>query len=145
MGIESCESHLSLLRCFPSIAQFGINGDTEIQKEAKKAVLEDDPVEHTNAYGTLTYATAGPNTRTTQLFFNTKKEGNSFLDDQGFAPFAEIVGGIEYLARINSEYGERPNQSKITNRGQEYLDRYPNLTYIRRILEEKIEGAEDTE
>lgn len=67
------------------------------------------------------------------------------MDDQGFAPFAEVVDGIEVLDRINSEYGERPNQSKITNRGQEYLDRYPNLSYIRSILEEKVEGAEDTE
>lgn len=137
-------SHLFLLS-FCSIAQFGISGHPEIQEEAKKVVLEDDPVEHTNARGTLTYATAGPNTRTTQLFFNTKKEGNAFLDDQGFAPFAEVVDGIEVLDRINSEYGERPNQSKITNRGQEYLDRYPNLSYIRSILEEKVEGAEDTE
>ena len=107
--------------------------------------MQDDPVEHTNSRGTLTYATSGPNTRTTQLFFNLKKEGNAFLDNQGFAPFAEVVEGIEYLDRINDEYGEKPRQGQINNRGQEYLDRYPRLTYVRHVYEEKIEGAEEAE
>lgn len=77
-----------ILFLFCSIAQFGINGHPEIQAEAKQVVLQDDPVEHTNARGTLTYATSGPNTRTTQLFFNLKKEGNEFLDSQGFGKYS---------------------------------------------------------
>ena len=99
---------------------------------------------HTNSYGTLAFATSGPNTRSTQLFFNTRKEGNAFLDEEGFVPFAEVIEGMEHLERINSEYGKRPRQDKIAEKGQWYLDKnYPNLTYIRHLWEEKIENADE--
>ena len=70
------------------VVQFGIPADP---KNKRPAQLRDDPVISSNVYGTLTYATSGPNTRTTQLFINTRKAGNKFLDKQGFAPFAEVI------------------------------------------------------
>ena len=128
------------------VSQFGIRGDPNIQSQWRSSSLPDDPIRVSNSRGTVTFATAaGPNTRTTQVFVNTREEGNAFLDNQGFAPFAEVVDGFDILERINSEYGETPNQQKINNKGQEYLDRYPNLTYIRRVWEEKIESAEEAE
>lgn len=127
------------------IAQFGINGDPAVQKVAKTVVLEDEPVMHTNSRGTLSYATSGPNTRSTQIFINLRQEGNDFLDDEGYAPFAEVVEGLEHLDRIYSGYGEEPSQSRIQKRGDSYLaSNYPELTYIRHIWEEKMENVDES-
>lgn len=71
------------------IIQWGIAADPK--KFPKEPPIKDDPVKTTNARGTITYATAGANTRTTQLFINTSHKGNAFLDKQGFSPFAEVV------------------------------------------------------
>jgi cyclophilin family peptidyl-prolyl cis-trans isomerase len=68
--------------------QFGI---AAIPQNNRPAPIKDDPVVQTNARGTLTYATSGPNTRSTQLFINTNKNGNKFLDGQGFAPIGEVI------------------------------------------------------
>ena len=70
------------------VVQFGI---AAIPSNNKPNPIKDDPVLTTNARGTLTYATSGPNTRTTQLFINTRQGGNKFLDSQGFAPIGEVV------------------------------------------------------
>ena len=113
------------------IVQFGISGDPKVQEKWDADVLEDDPVHKTNARGTITYATAGPNTRTTQLFVNTRRNGNAFLDKQGFAPFAEIVEGMEFIDAIDNEYGEEPDQDAIERKGNEYLNQhFPHLSYI---------------
>ena len=72
------------------VVQFGLNGDPKVQKSWEdKGELEDDPVVSSNRRGTITFATAGPNTRTTQLFINLVD--NDFLDRQGFSPIGTIV------------------------------------------------------
>jgi cyclophilin family peptidyl-prolyl cis-trans isomerase len=70
------------------MVQFGI---AALPQNNRPASIQDDPVVETNARGTLTYATSGPNTRSTQLFINTRKGGNAFLDKQGFTPIGEVI------------------------------------------------------
>ena len=113
------------------IVQFGINGDPKVQRRWRRANLRDDrPTGHSNKKGTITFATAGPNTRTTQLFINFKDNG--FLDNMGFTPFGEVVEGMESVGKVNAEYGERPNQGAIQGEGNAYLkSEFPRMDYIK--------------
>ncbi|HCS53768.1 peptidylprolyl isomerase [uncultured Rubinisphaera sp.] len=112
------------------MVQFGISGDPKVHEKWDADVLKDDPVTQKNVRGMLTYATAGPNTRTTQLFINYGD--NTFLDGQGFAPIGKVVSGMENVDKINSEYGESPKQPYIEQLGNRYLNEYfPKLDYIK--------------
>lgn len=111
------------------IIQFGLAADPAVTKKWDRN-LADDPVTHTNRAGSVTFATAGPNTRTTQLFINLRS--NQSLDEQGFAPFAQIVDGMDVTAKIYSGYGEQPDQDAIQHQGNAYLlESYPKLDYIK--------------
>lgn len=112
------------------MVQFGINGDPAVSATWRTSTIADDPVMQSNTPGMVTFATAGPDTRTTQLFINYGN--NSGLDSMGFAPFGRIVEGMESVDAINAEYGEMPNQGQIQSTGNAYLDAsFPNLDYIR--------------
>jgi cyclophilin family peptidyl-prolyl cis-trans isomerase len=118
------------------MVQFGISGTPSVQQEWRRDVLKDDPVAQTNARGTVTYATSGPNTRATQLFINTNTKGNAFLDKQGFAPIGRVVSGMEYVDRIYDGAREKPNQGKIQKSGNAYLlAEFPELSYIKSVRE----------
>lgn len=113
------------------MVQFGIAASPEVQKEWKTKILKDDPTVMTNKRGTLTYATSGKDSRTTQLFINTRAGGNGRLDGQGFAPFGEVITGMEFVDLIQNKYGEKPGQGKIVNQGNAYLEKeFPDLSYI---------------
>src|ERR1700680_658887 len=60
------------------MAQFGIHGNPGVSAAWTSARIQDDPVKQSNKRGYVVFATAGPNTRTTQLFINFGD--NSALD-----------------------------------------------------------------
>src|SRR4051812_32643305 len=111
------------------VAQFGIPARPEVGAAWDHAYIIDDRVTQSNKRGTLTFATAGPNTRTTQIFINFSD--NASLDTQGFAPFGEVVEGMDVVDKFFAGYGEAPDQGRITAQGKAYLDRsFPNLDRI---------------
>jgi peptidyl-prolyl cis-trans isomerase A (cyclophilin A) len=119
----------------PFMAQFGINPKPAVAKAWESARLRDDPKKESNTRGRVTFATAGPNTRTTQLFVNYGD--NTFLDGQGFSPFGEVVEGMDVVDKFYSGYGEGapqgrgPEQGRLQSEGKPYLDRYfPQLDRI---------------
>jgi peptidyl-prolyl cis-trans isomerase A (cyclophilin A) len=113
------------------IVQFGIHADPKISAVWREANITDDPVTQSNRRGSLTFATSGPNSRTTQLFINFRD--NAGLDSRGFAPFGQVVAGMEFVDKINAEYGEAPNQGLIQSQGNAYLTKsFPRLDYIKK-------------
>jgi peptidyl-prolyl cis-trans isomerase A (cyclophilin A) len=111
------------------IVQFGIAADPAKTKKWDRTI-KDDPVVRTNGLGYITYATAGPNTRTTQLFINYRS--NQTLDSQGFAPFGRVIEGFEVVQKIDASHGELPDQHQIERRGNAYLKAgFPKLDYIK--------------
>jgi peptidyl-prolyl cis-trans isomerase A (cyclophilin A) len=119
------------------MVQFGVNGDPKVASVWKGARLKDDPVKVSNKRTFITFATAGPNTRTTQVFISYGD--NSNLDGQGFAPFGQVVSGMKVVDSLYSGYGEGapggrgPDQSKVQAEGNAYLtSAFPNLDYIKK-------------
>ena len=113
------------------MVQFGINGDPAVQKEWRDAKIKDDKVTQSNKRGYITFATSGPDSRTSQVFINFKD--NKFLDRMGFAPFGQVVEGMDVVEKIYSEDGESPDQSSIQSDGNAYLKKsFPKLDYIKK-------------
>ena len=119
------------------MVQFGINGDPKISTLWGTSRILDDPVKQSNLRGRISFATAGPATRTTQLFINYVD--NVRLDKSGFAPFGEVVSGMDVVERIYSGYGEGypkgngPRQDLIETQGNAYLEKdFPRLDYIKK-------------
>ena len=112
------------------VAQFGLPANPKLSGVWEAARITDDPVTQSNKRGTLSFATAGPNTRTTQIFINYGE--NARLDSMGFAPFGVVLeNGMAVADQFHSGYGERPNQGRIGAEGKAYLDReFPQLDKI---------------
>jgi peptidyl-prolyl cis-trans isomerase A (cyclophilin A) len=117
------------------MAQFGMPGDPSIGRVWSDRGIDDEPVKHSNKRGTLTFATAGPNSRTTQLFINFRD--NTQLDGMGFAPFGEVTSGMKSVDSLYKGYGEGapdgrgPDQGRIRSEGNAYLAReFPKLDSI---------------
>jgi peptidyl-prolyl cis-trans isomerase A (cyclophilin A) len=119
------------------VAQFGIHGDPKVNDKWKSASINDDPTRESNVRGAISFATRGPNTRTTQLFINFGD--NSQLDSRGFAPFAKVVEGMIVVDQLYKGYGEGapsgggPRQDLAQSQGNSYLRaQFPKLDFIKR-------------
>ena len=124
------------------MAQIGINGTPAIQSAWRDAKIADDPVKGSNKRGFVTFATGGPNTRTTQFFINFKD--NSSLDKSGFSAFGEVTSGMDVVDKLYSGYGEGaprgqgPSQGNIAAQGNTYLAKdFPKLDYVKKATIEK--------
>ena len=118
------------------MAQFGIHGNPAISSAWRGANIKDDPVKQSNKRGFVTFATAGPNTRTTQLFINFGD--NAGLDKQGFSPIGEVTKGMDIVDKLYNGYGEGaprgkgPDQGRTQAEGNAYLSKdFPKLDYIK--------------
>ena len=119
----------------PFMAQFGISGDPAVARKWSEAIIEDDPVKESNTRGMISFATAGPNTRTTQVFINYAD--NSRLNESGFSPFGRVTTGMDVVDRLYADYGEGapggngPDQFRIETEGNAYLTKdFPMLDYV---------------
>jgi peptidyl-prolyl cis-trans isomerase A (cyclophilin A) len=101
------------------VVQFGLSANPAVNRVWDHATIHDDPVVQSNKRGMLVFATAGPNTRTTQLFINFSD--NARLDGMGFAPFGNVVEGMDVVDKIFPGYRESPRQDLITDQGDAYL------------------------
>lgn len=118
------------------MCQFGIHGDPKVAAAWQAAQIPDDPVKASNTRGAITFATAGPNTRTTQLFINF--DDNRRLDGMGFSPFGKVTEGMDVVDKIYNGYGEGaprgagPDQGRIQQEGNAYLKKdFPKLDYVK--------------
>jgi peptidyl-prolyl cis-trans isomerase A (cyclophilin A) len=119
------------------MAQFGIHGDPKVSAAWRQERIQDDPVKQSNKRAYISYAMAGPNTRTTQLFINYAD--NSRLDQMGFAPIARVVEGMDVVDRLHAGYGEGapqgkgPEQGRLQMEGSAYLTKeFPQLDCIKK-------------
>lgn len=125
------------------MAQTGIHGDPTVSVKWRGATIPDDaPAGKPNARGMVSFATAGPHSRTTQFFVNFVD--NSALDSMGFTPFGQVVEGMSNLDKLYNGYGEGapggpgPDQGRLQQEGNAYLKAdYPKLDYIKTARLEK--------
>lgn len=112
------------------VVQFGLHGDPSVSKAWGNAQIKDDPVKGSNTKGSFNFASAGPNTRNTQIFINPND--NLKLDQMGFAPLGQIIEGMDVIEKLNAVEGDAfPDFGKVQMNGNAYLKaNFPNLDYI---------------
>lgn len=127
----------SFFRVLPGfMAQFGMSAYPQVSRAWENANIKDDPVTQHNRRGFVSFAMAGPNTRTTQIFINYGNNDN--LDQSGFSVFGVVTDGMDVVDKLYSGYGEGapdghgPNQELIGARGRAYLEKnFPKLDSVR--------------
>ena len=134
---EGYFTDIRFFRVLPKfMAQFGLSGNPALNAKMDSSQIPDDPVTQSNKRGMVTFATAGPNTRSSQFFINYGD--NASLDSQGFSPFGRVIDGMKVVDALYGGYGEGapngpgPSQDSIAKKGNEYLRRaFPKLDYIK--------------
>ena len=124
------------------MVQFGISGDPAVMAGWRDAPIKDDPVTQSNKRGYMTFAMAGPNTRTTQVFISFAD--NDRLDASGFSPFGRVLSGMDVVDKLNPEYGEGaprgrgPDQSRMQREGNAYLTKeFQRLDFVKKATIER--------
>jgi cyclophilin family peptidyl-prolyl cis-trans isomerase len=118
-------------------AQFGINGDPKISNAWRTQIIPDDERRESNVRGTVAFAFAVTNGRTTEIFINLK-DNSATHDPEAFVPFGKVIAGMDIADALNTEYGETAGggiragkQEPLFQMGNEYLERqFPRLDYI---------------
>lgn len=116
------------------VVQFGISGFPSVSTAWQNANILDDPVTASNTVGTITFADAGPNTRTTQVFINLGNNAGN-LDGQGFAPFGKVTTGLAVVNKLYGGYDDQPTnqQPQIASQGNSFLEKhFPKLDSVLR-------------
>jgi cyclophilin family peptidyl-prolyl cis-trans isomerase len=120
-------------------AEWGIHDDPYVNAVWRQRTLDDDPVTQTNTRGLVTFSKSKANSRTVQVFVNLKDNRRS-LDNEGFAPFGEVIEGMEVIDSLYDGYGDGPPrgegvyQAMAIAKGAEYLDEFPELDRIERAV-----------
>jgi peptidyl-prolyl cis-trans isomerase A (cyclophilin A) len=114
------------------MAQFGLNGNPDIQRVWQLAPLRDDPVTQKNVRGFVSFTNENrPQSRFTQIFINYAD--NSYLDKDGFAPFGQVVSGMDVVDKVFAYPREKePDQRRILREGNEYLKEFSQLDYVKK-------------
>ena len=120
-------------------AQFGINGLPEVAKAWRNRTIADDPFAgQSNVKGTVAFAFAKKDGRTTQVFFNLVDNSKTH-DKEPFVVFGKVVQGLDVMDKLHDGYGESAlggiragKQEPLFKQGNAYLRaNFPNLDYIR--------------
>ena len=113
------------------VVQFGFKGDPAVDGVWEARNIDDDAPGTSNTPATMSFATSGPRTRTTQVFVNLGD--NRRLDSMGFTPFGRVTEGMSVIAGVFPGYGEQPQQPLIKQQGNAYLQAgFPNLDYVKK-------------
>jgi peptidyl-prolyl cis-trans isomerase A (cyclophilin A) len=115
--------------------QFGINGDPKIAQQQRHVTIPDDVLKQHNTVGYVAFSNTGPNTRSTQVFINLGDNTARNDIEAGFAPFGQVVEGMDVVEKLYGGYGEHSgggmrsgHQEEMFEGGNVYLDReFPKL------------------
>jgi len=116
-------------------AQFGINGNPTIAQQQRRITIPDDALKRHNTAGYVAFSNTGPDTRSTQVYINLGDNTARNDVEAGFAPFGQVVEGMDVVEKLYGGYGEHSgggmragHQDQIFEDGNAYLDReYPKL------------------
>jgi homoserine O-acetyltransferase len=121
-------------------AQFGIAGNPQVAAKWRNRTIPDDVPKRKNLRGFIAFANTGPNTRSTEVFINLADNPRNDQED-GFAPFGEVVDGMKIVDALYSGYGENSgggmragHQDRVFLEGNAWLDReFPKLDRVIRV------------
>ncbi|MGB4843513.1 MAG: peptidylprolyl isomerase [Ferruginibacter sp.] len=127
--------------------QFGIAADSAVNAFWDRHPIKDETVILKNTTGTISFAMAGPDTRTTSVYFN--KTDNPKLDtiqnSTGFPAFGKLIAGDSLLALFENKYPDSvvfKEWDSMTVKGNKYTDHV--LPGLRRIIRMEIVACKPT-